>query len=329
MNVIISNKNKEMLQSLPIDIIKSLEGEFTAEELVNQFQNFFYQRMILDITALKNHDDFKTLQTLSISLDMDKLILVLDDSEESGSSEYLSKLISMGIYNFTKNAEGIMYLYNNPNSYRDVAHIHQLEASSYSETVYTEVKGVKIIGIKDVNQGAGATTLVHMMTKALNGTYKVLGVEVDKTDFMFFQNKNLISTTSANIGNILAKNNANDVIFVDINNSVAAEGLCQDIIYLLDPSTIKLNKFMFANAKALAGLKNKKVILNKSLLSSKDVLDFEYEAKIKVFYNLPPLDDREVGSHALNMFLVRLGFDKMGGNSEQEKKRKILGIFNI
>ena len=49
MNVIIANRYSAMLQSLEIDVIKRLEGEFTVDEIINQFQNFFYQRMILDI----------------------------------------------------------------------------------------------------------------------------------------------------------------------------------------------------------------------------------------------------------------------------------------
>ena len=61
--------------------------------------------MILDVTALKNYRDIKTLQKLSISLDMDKVILLLDDSVDEGNGDFLSKLISMGIYNFTKNQE--------------------------------------------------------------------------------------------------------------------------------------------------------------------------------------------------------------------------------
>ena len=64
--------------------------------------------MILDITALKNYKDIKTLQKLSISLDMDKIIILLDDTVEGSSDEFLSKLISMGIYNFTKNIDGII-----------------------------------------------------------------------------------------------------------------------------------------------------------------------------------------------------------------------------
>ena len=86
MNVIVSNKYQAMLQNLDIDVIKSLQGEFDVEELVSNFKNFFFQRMILDITALKNYKDIKTLQKLSVSLDMDKVILLLDDSTEGTST---------------------------------------------------------------------------------------------------------------------------------------------------------------------------------------------------------------------------------------------------
>ena len=108
MNVIVANRYQSLLQGLNIDIIKQMVGEFEVDDIISTFQNFFYQRMILDITAIKNYKDVKTLQKLSISLDMDKVILLLDDSPESTSPDYISKLVSMGIYNFTKNAEGIM-----------------------------------------------------------------------------------------------------------------------------------------------------------------------------------------------------------------------------
>ena len=55
MNVIIANKYKEMLSNLNIDIIKSLEGEFEVEDIIDNFQNFFFNKMILDITAVKNY----------------------------------------------------------------------------------------------------------------------------------------------------------------------------------------------------------------------------------------------------------------------------------
>lgn len=330
MNVIISNKYQSMLQTLDIDVIKNLNGEFDVDDIIKEFQNFFFQRMILDITALKNYRDIKTLQKLSISLDMDKIILLLDDTAEGTSGEYLSKLISMGIYNFTKNVEGIMYLYNNPNSYRDVAHIHQLDLNSSEDVVVekyeTTVSGTRIIGIKNVTKQSGATTLTYMIKNQLAKKYSVIAIEVDKTDFRYFNDKKLISVKGSEIGNTVAKYSDKDVILIDINSSAPAEQICNDVIYLVEPSIIKLNKLMLVNSHAFRDLKDKKIILNQSILNSKDVLDFEYEAKVKVFYNMPPLDEREKSIHALNSFLVRLGFDKMN-NDEQETKNRILGLF--
>ena len=335
MNVIIANKRVEMLQNLGIDIIKSEQGVFTVEELITKYQNFFYQRMILDITALKNGNDIKTLQKLSISLDMDKLILLLDDTDDSSSSaEFLSQLISIGIYNFTKNVEGIMYLYNHPNTYRDVAQYHQIEDAvvtgvNASIQDYDSSNGVRVIGIKNVTKEAGATTLIYMMKKMLEKNYKVVAVEVDKSDFVYFKDKDLISATSANIANIVAKNSNKDIILIDINNSNAANSLVHEVLYLLEPSIIRLNRMMMVEPDILSNLQGKKIILNKSLLSSKDVLDFEYESRLKIFYNLPPLDDRESDIRILNMLLAKLGFSKQAPGAEEKKKNGILGLFGL
>ena len=57
MNVIISNKAENILSSLQIDVIKKVQGEFSANEIISMFGNFFYQRMILDITAIKDYKD--------------------------------------------------------------------------------------------------------------------------------------------------------------------------------------------------------------------------------------------------------------------------------
>ena len=327
MNVIVSNKYKQLLSSLDIEIIKSLDGEFDADELTSAFQNFYFQRMILDITAIKNYQDIHTLQKLSISLDMDKVILLLDDSEDTTAPKYLSKLVSMGIYNFTKNVEGIMYLYNHPNTYRDVAHIHQLEEIQTVEVEsFGEITKAKVIGVKNVTKQSGATTLVYMMKKQLQKNYKVVAVEVDKTDFLYFGEKNMFDVKSTEIGNFIAKNSEVEVILVDINNSTSAEELCDEVLYLIEPSTIKLNRLMMINRKVFATLKDKKIVLCQSLLDSKDILDFEYEAKSKVYYNLPPLDERDKENRALNAFLVFLGFDRQR-DVEEEKRKKILGLF--
>ncbi len=330
MNVIIANKYQSMLDSLNIDVIKRLNGQFDVDDIINQFQNFFFQRMILDITALKNYKDIKTLQKLSISLDMDKIIILLDDTVEGSSDEFLSKLISMGIYNFTKNIDGIMYLYNNPNSYRDVAHIQQLDSTSTEQVVVekfdTTVTGTRIIGIKNVTKQTGATTLTYMMKKQLEQHYSVVALEMNRDDFKYFHDKRMYSTTNSEIGNMIAKYNDKDVILIDVNDSTQALDLCHEVLYLVEPSVIKLNRLMLARPKTFKELKGKKIILNQSLLNPKDVLDFEYESGAKVFYNMPPLDEREKSIHALNVFLYKIGFTKQQ-SLEQEKKFSLLGLF--
>lgn len=317
MNVIISNKYQSLLETLDIDVIKTLNGEFEVDDIINQFQNFYFQRMILDITAIKNYRDIRNIQKLSISLDMNKIILLLDDSVEGTSGDYLSKLISMGIYNFTKNIEGIMYLYNNPNSYRDVAHIQQLDNLNSGEEVVVEnyentVLGTRVIGIKNVTKQSGATTLTYMIKNLLKKNYSVVAIEVNKSDFRYFNDKSLISTTNYEIGNVISKHSDNDIIIVDINDSKQAEDLCEDVIYLVEPSIIKLNKLMLVNSNIFKELNRKKakVILNQSLLSSKDVQDFEFESGVKIYYNMPPLDERSKDMESLNEFLVMLGFSK-------------------
>lgn len=329
MNVIVSNAKKEVLENLSIDIIKSVNGVFEVDELINMFKNFYYQRMILDITAIKNYKDIKTLQKLSISLDMEKVILVLDDSEEGSSTGYLSKLISMGIYNFTKNAEGVLYLYNNPNSYRDVAQYHQLdEQTQGTEIVYqtTEANYCRIIGVKNLTDQAGATTFVYLMVKRLSKNYKVFGLEIDNNNFSYFNNKSLVSLNSKELSLFVEKHNDCDAIIIDVDKNPTAIGICQDIIYLVEPSTVKLNKLLNYNRKAFKELEGKKIILNQSLLSSKDVLELAYEAKTKFFFNMPPLNERDSQIPIMDTFLVKLGFLKQQ-NASIEKKKKILGLF--
>ena len=337
MNVIISNKATELLQTLTIDIIKSEQGEFEVSDIISRYQNLFYQRMILDVTALKDYKDIKTYQKLSISLDMDKIILLLDDSPEVSSSEFLSSLISIGIYNFTKNIDGVMYLYNHPNTYRDVAQYHQIEhddgedgsGGSTKMVEYDSSHGVRIIGIKNVTKEAGATTLTYMMKKMLEKNYKVTAIEVDKSDFTYFRDKDLVSTTSTNIGGVVAKNSNQDIILIDMNNSSAAVAAVHDIIYLIEPSIIRINKMMMVEPEILETLKGKHVILNKSLLKSKDVLDFEYESRLKIFFNLPPLDDREKDIYILNSLLSKMGFSKQIDTEGENKKKSILGLFGL
>ena len=57
-------------------------------------------------------------------------------------------------------------------------------------------------------------------------------------------------------------------------------------------------------------LREKKVILCPSLLTDKDVKDFEYESRLKVYYNLKPVDDHSK-SEEITKLLIKLGFNKL------------------
>ena len=269
---------------------------------------------------------------------MEKIILLLDGTDATSNPQFLSNLVSMGIYNFTKNVEGIQYLYNTPNTYRDVAQFQNLSLNSGVQNVQSSyvtpvvpqqekyitpfttttnslnassnVSDTRIIGVKNLTKQSGATSLVYMMKNELNKNYKVVALEVDKSDFVYFRDRSLISTTTQDVGHVINNNKNSDVILIDINNSTVAEGYCQDVLYLIEPSIIKLQKLMLLNAVALQGMAGKKIILNQSLLSKNEIKNFEYEARVKVFFNLIPLNERSKNLPELNELLVKLGFTR-------------------
>lgn len=342
MNVIISNQAKDALSSLNIDIIKKMDGEYSVDEIISTFSNFYYNRMILDITAIKDRFNVANLQKLSASLDASKIILFLDDDPRI-TNAYLSKIISLGIYNFTRELSGITYLMENPNSYRDVAQYHDLAQDDEdklnnarsekpaSNTFVTDIASddsssgtqkSRVIGFKDLTADAGATTLIYMLKKQLKGK-KVLAVEIGSNDFSYFNDGELMSITLDQLNNVKSKFKQFDYVFIDINNyGVENKDVCDDIIYLLEPSTIKLNTLMRRDRQALEKIKNEKIVLNKSLLTVSDVKEFEYEAKVQMFYNIPPLDERKDHQMVLDSFLAKLGI-----NSSVESSNRLFDIF--
>ncbi len=329
MNVIVSNKYQSLLATLDIDIIKNINGEFEVEDLVNQFTNFYYNKMILDITALKNYQDITTLQNLSVSMDVSNIILLLDDSEVVNSPKFLSSLISMGIYNFTRNIDAIKFLINNPNSYKDVAQYHQLNTINTSSDEggdYNKL-GLRVIGIKNVTNHAGSTTLTYLLKKELAKKYNVIAVEVDEHDFIYFNDKTLRSTSSLDLPSFIATNSEAEVILVDLNDRGSISS-CTEVLYLIEPGLIKLNKLIRKDKRTFEKLRDKKIILNRSILNQRDVKDFEYESKSKVFFNIPYLDDKLDNHKELEELLVKLGFVRFEESNETETKNsKLFNIF--
>lgn len=327
MNVIVSNKYQSLLASLNIDVIKSINGEFSVDDLIAQFSTFYYNKMILDITAIKGYEDINIMQNLSVNFDMSKVILLLDDSEVVNSPVYISQLISMGIYNFTNDVNTIKYLIDNPNQYKDVANYHNI--SGFKKPVLNEKAidntrgkiGQKIIGFKNGTEHAGATTLIYLLKLHLEKSYKVKAVEIDKNDFVYFNDESLESISSLGFNDFLSQNSDYDVILVDLNEGNVLE-YCHDIVYLIEPGLIKLNKLIRQDNAIFEKLSDKKIVLNRSVLSEKDVMDFEKESGSKVFFNMPCLDDKLDDQKIINIFLTNLGFSRVEENSSN-------GIFSI
>ena len=316
MNVIVSNLNGNKFVNLDIDVIKSISGEFTVDEIVQSFSNFFFNRMFLDITAIKDYANVNNLKALSVGLDVSKIILYLSDDPVINSSSYISRLISMGIYNFAHNEDELKYLYNNPNSYKDVAHLQKMEDISMpvvsGQTEELGSSEVKVIGVKNFTSHSGATSLIYMMHKQLSKDYYTVSIEVNKRDFMFFNDANMVSCKATELENMVLKYKSANVILVDLNDLdlSLSHSICNEIIYLMESSTLMINKAVMLDNQCFSKISNYKVILNRSLLDEKDVKQLQFESELKFFAVLPPLNDRLDNANSLFPLLANLGLYK-------------------
>ena len=324
MNVIISNERQAELADLDIEVIKAINGVYEADELVSMFSNFFFGRMVLDLTAIKDYKDVRNLQKFAMSLDVEKMIVLLPDTPECLTPTFLSRLISMGIYNFTTNLDGVKYLLDNPNTYRDVAHLHQIDQDPVVQnvqnvqqptgeqaTVITNVvqAGPTILGIKNMTEHSGATMLTFMLKNQIKEMGKAcLAIEVGKRDFVFFNDKDMISVDKDNFAGELLKHRDVNVILVDLNRD-GDESVCNEVLYLLEPSTLKLNKLMLSNRNIFSKLEGRKIVSNQNIMSDADIKQLEMEANFKKFYVLPPLDERSNNKEILEDLLNRLGIN--------------------
>lgn len=339
MNVIVANEQQNQLANLDVDIIKSISGSYEVSELVEMFKSFFYSKMILDVTAIKQYKDVRTYELLTKGLDPEKIIFFLPEGSQLCTPNFLGHLISLGIYNFTTNLNGIKYLLKKSNTLQDVEHIRKMAHTEnsaetggavVSTSVSTKVNdgGISVVGFRNITEHAGATTFIYMLRKELALVYgqeHVMAVEIDRNDYQLFMEKNMVSVRGAEIQNFLAGLDGIDIVLVDLND-YPEDSFCGDVVYLVEPSTIKLNKLIRKNQDVFQSLMSSKVVLNMSLLLNNDVFDFESEAGIKVFYNMPPLDERKRNA-VVNDFLIKLGLihsnhQENGGNSG-----RIFGLF--
>ena len=392
MNVIVANEqHSNLMNNLDVDIIKSVNGTYPATEIVEMFSSFFYSKMILDVTAIKDFDSIDTYTTLVRGLGAEKIIFLLPQGSVLCTPSFLCKLIDLGIYNFTTNLGGIKYLIKKPNTLKDVEHIKNLaetqkkkaiekqkaiekaeadakaraeaeekakaeaalkkSESSFTNSIKEKIadtfsgendsstsrkseevvpvsdveKKSMVIGVKNVTDHAGATTFIYMLKREIGITFgkeNVIAVEINKNDFQLFNDKSMTSVKEADINSFINSNKNYSINLFDLNNAVDYS-FCNDVIYLVEPSTIMLNKLIRRNKNIFTKLNGKKVVLNKSLLLNNDVIDFENEAGCKIFYHMPPLSERNRNA-IINDFLSKMGLFTDNKNSVSDK---IFGLF--
>ena len=326
MNVMVYNKFKDLLKGLNIEVMKSLEGVYNVDEIIDTFTNFYYDKMILDITAIREYQNTDNLQKLAMNISMDKVILLLDDTPETNDEKFITKLVSLGIFNFTKNVNGISYLMVHPHTYKDVANVHNIndismpgvtavgvtpidapaiEEEPKKEEVAVNNGRMKIIGFKDVTNHAGATSLIYMLKKHLQETRRVAAIEVNRVDFLYYNDKDMISSTTRDLSKDIMNRNDYDTILVDLNDYEDLS-VCSEVFYLLEPSTLMVNKLLKKNKSILDTLKGTKIILNKCCLDEKDVSEFEFETKLSIIHTIPPVNDRLENIDEIRKFIQKV-----------------------
>ena len=65
---------------------------------------------------------------------------------------------------------------------------------------------------------------------------------------------------------------------------------------------------MKKNKNAFLDHKEDYIVLNKSFINEQELPDFEYESKVDVFANIPPLNDRDEDIDEINDLLRKIGF---------------------
>ena len=293
MNVVIVNQNQNIVDELRIDTLKRLTGTFDVNDLFREISTLNYDKVILDITALKKITDINTFKSLTSFIKNDNLILVIGNLNVS--REYIQALIELGIYNFAYNSNHIASLYDYPNTYEDAIVL-----------INDEKNKPRIIGIKNITKHAGATTLTYMLKKYIKKTRTVVAIEIDRLDFNFLYDKELISIPENKLEITVEKYYNNSIILIDLNESEKALSMCDDVLYLVEPTTIKINQLMMVNPTVFQNLKDKKVILNKSNLDNSELREFESESHLKIFYNLPSINERKKNNQYLNDLILKL-----------------------
>ena len=137
MIVIVSNKQKSVLDNANIDAIKDLNGVFNVQDLINNFKNYFFTKMVIDATSIVDFTNPEVLKQLASGIGSEKLVVLLPPKPEP-PLRFLETLVNIGIYNFSTNIDELIYLISNPYDKDSINRkIHNLEPAGFNNNVQT------------------------------------------------------------------------------------------------------------------------------------------------------------------------------------------------
>lgn len=156
---------------------------------------------------------------------------------------------------------------------------------------------------------------MYMILKQLRINYKVKAFEMFKQDSIYLKDSDISFCTS--VEDLKYKINTlkdTEIILIDLNG-LSERNLCQDILYLVNPGIISLNKALKKDINIKEKIADGKIILNQSAIKDEELSNFEYETKFKVYYNMPVINDRADRLLVVDKLLLKLGFGKQGSTS--------------
>ena len=308
MVVVIKNSNGEIINNITLNVVKTLNGEFTREDLNRELSIITFDKAIVDLSAIKNYDNDNYLYSfLDFFKNSSDVIILVKKEFFSTGIEISRKLIEKGFYNFAYSSMDIYKLIENNNSFDDVRKYLEgydfLKVDSIVSDKQTSNKFETdkiIVGIENGTPHAGATTLMYMLVKEISKSKKVKGIEMFNNDSLYFKDDRIITCQSRVQFETIVKTLKDiDVFIVDLNGSDVKE-ICNKVIYLVDPGSTKLNKIVKGNQNDYEHLLNCNVVLNRSNIKNDSLKNFEYETHLKIVGNVPNLNERLDSNSELN-----------------------------
>ena len=298
------------------DIVKYLDNPNTFETLnkndVNSDKNN-YEEIYTDNSLENEYQDNDVSFSSAINNIAVDDIKQSSDNEEQNYDYRVDDVKDENKENVVNNNEqGINQLNENDNISLDVS--NDIENNNENNNIdfyddkndenndFSQNDKKIIIGFKNVTAHAGSTTLIYLLLNNITKK-RVSAMEINRDDFKYFQNNRMISVNERDVNKLINQSN-DEIILVDLNNCQNTS-FCNEILYLVEPSIIKLNKLMMENRFAFKELQYKKIVLNKSLLSNSDVSTLSKEAGVTMFFNMPPVNDR-INNSVINNLIKKL-----------------------